>query len=189
MDDEAELGSDDEDNDDYRREIDKEDAEENEDGLDDDLDGFVVHGADDEEIGDPDSDAYRRHQEYLEMQDKLELQQCMDAVIFGNNKKRKRGEFESDLDDDSKRKLRMREERFMQLRQGIEDPDEDMIDLREIRRQKMKMQGMDEELSEEEIQKQVDNDELYQLKKTMQNHDLERYNSLKQKEEKDDEKL
>ena len=77
----------------------------------------------------------------------------------------------------------------MQLRQGIEDPDEDMIDLREIRRQKMKMQGMDEELSEEEIQKQVDNDELYQLKKTMQNHDLERYNSLKQKEEKDDEKL
>jgi hypothetical protein len=58
----------------------------------------------------------------------------MDAVIFGNNKKRKRGEFESDLDDDSKRKLRMREERFMQLRQGIEDPDEDMIDLREIRR-------------------------------------------------------
>jgi len=73
MDDEAELGSDDEDNDDYRREIDKEDAEENEDGLDDDLDGFVVHGADDEEIGDPDSDAYRRHQEYLEMQDKLEL--------------------------------------------------------------------------------------------------------------------
>ena len=112
MDEEAELGSDDEENDDGRRDIDRGDAEENEEGLDDDLDGFVVYGADDEEIADPDSDAYRRHQEFLEMQDRMELQQTMDAVIFGNNKKRKRGEFESDLDDDSKRKLKMREERF-----------------------------------------------------------------------------
>lgn len=55
---EAELGSDDEENDDVRKDIDRGDEEENEDGLDDDLDGFVVHGADNEEIGDADSDMY-----------------------------------------------------------------------------------------------------------------------------------
>jgi len=42
FDQEAELGSDDEDNDDVRIVINKNDVEENEDGLDDDLDGFVV---------------------------------------------------------------------------------------------------------------------------------------------------
>jgi hypothetical protein len=58
---EAELGSDDEENDDVRKEINRGEDEENEDGLDDDLDGFVVHGADDEEIGDADSDMHRKH--------------------------------------------------------------------------------------------------------------------------------
>ena len=52
MEEEAELGSDDEENDDYIRQINKNDDEENEDGLDDDLDGFVVHGGDEDEIGD-----------------------------------------------------------------------------------------------------------------------------------------
>lgn len=51
FDDEAELGSDDEENDDAVKRINKDDEEENEDGLDDDLDGFVVHANDDEEIG------------------------------------------------------------------------------------------------------------------------------------------
>jgi hypothetical protein len=52
---EAELGSDDEENDDNVRRIDKNDEEEDEDGLDSDLDGFVVKG-DDEEIGDENID-------------------------------------------------------------------------------------------------------------------------------------
>jgi hypothetical protein len=51
FDEEAGLGSDDEEKDDIIKHINKNDAEENEEGLDDDLDGFVVK-ADDEEIGD-----------------------------------------------------------------------------------------------------------------------------------------
>lgn len=56
FDEEAELGSDDEANDDNRKAIDKNDAEENEDGLDDDLDGFVDN--DDIEIGDAEQGAH-----------------------------------------------------------------------------------------------------------------------------------
>jgi hypothetical protein len=47
LDEEAELGSDDEDNDDIRKDIDKNDEEENEDGLDEDLKDFVVNEGDD----------------------------------------------------------------------------------------------------------------------------------------------
>lgn len=43
MDLEADLGSDNEENDDRVKRINREDAEENENGLDDDLDGFVTH--------------------------------------------------------------------------------------------------------------------------------------------------
>jgi len=46
FDDEAELGSDDEDNDHIRKNINKNDADENEDGLDEDLKDFVVQGDD-----------------------------------------------------------------------------------------------------------------------------------------------
>jgi hypothetical protein len=116
----------------------------------------------------------------------------MDAVIFGNNKKRRRDEFHSDLDDDSKRKMRMREERLQQLKMMNENGElegEEMIDLREIRKKQLQSAANEEELSDDEIQKQVDNDELYMLKKAMQSHDLERYNTLKQKEVKDEEKL
>lgn len=57
MEEEAELGSDDEENDDVRKVINRNDAEENDEGLDSDLEGFVVK-ADDEEIGDPDEAMY-----------------------------------------------------------------------------------------------------------------------------------
>ena len=50
LDEEAELGSDDEEKDDIKKLINKDDDEENEEGLDEDLDGFVVHGGDDEEV-------------------------------------------------------------------------------------------------------------------------------------------
>ena len=47
FDDEAELGSDDEDNDDIRKKIDRNDEEEMDgDELDEDLEGFVVRGDD-----------------------------------------------------------------------------------------------------------------------------------------------
>ena len=115
----------------------------------------------------------------------------MDAVIFGNNKKRRRDEFHSDLDD-SQRQKRTREERLQQLKMMTANGElegEEMIDLREIRKKQLQSAANEEELSDDEIQKQVDNDELYMLKKAMQSHDLERYNTLKQKEVKDEEKL
>lgn len=41
----------------------------------------------------------------------------MQAVLFGNNRKRKRGEVDDmDFDDNTKRKLKLREERMNQLR-------------------------------------------------------------------------
>ena len=67
--DEAELGSDDENNDDAKKAINKQDAEENEDGLDSDLDGFVDHG-DVEEIGDPDFNAEAKFIQDLKEDDK-----------------------------------------------------------------------------------------------------------------------
>ena len=51
---EAQLGSDNEENDDMIKAINRDDEEEDEDGQDEDLDGFVVHEADEEEIGDAD---------------------------------------------------------------------------------------------------------------------------------------
>ena len=101
LDDEAELGSDDENNDDARKRINKNDAEENEDGLDADLEGFVVKGGDDEVIGDAEDDMLKKFQEDLTADDKARTRAIMQAAIFGhqNNKKRKRGEV-AGLDDD-----------------------------------------------------------------------------------------
>jgi len=41
----------------------------------------------------------------------------MQAVLFGNNRKRKRGDVDGlDLDENTKRKLQLKEERMNQLR-------------------------------------------------------------------------
>lgn len=44
-------------------------------------------------------------------------------------------------------------------------------------------------MSEEEIKKQADMNEQYQIKKTLKSIDIQRYNSLKSKQEKEDDKL
>lgn len=62
LDEEAELGSDDEEKDDVRKDIDLNDDEENEEGLDEDLKDFVVHGGDDEEIGDATEEMFLKYQ-------------------------------------------------------------------------------------------------------------------------------
>lgn len=59
FDEEAELGSDDENKVDARKHIDKDDQEENEDGLDSDLDGFVAKG-DEVEVGDAEEGALNK---------------------------------------------------------------------------------------------------------------------------------
>lgn len=75
--DEAELGSDDEENDDVRKKIDKRDAEENEEGLDDDLEEFVVKGGDADIIGDAEEDMLEKFQQDLINDDKARTRQIM----------------------------------------------------------------------------------------------------------------
>lgn len=64
FDEEAELGSDDEDNDDICKKINKGDVEENEEGLDSDLEGFVDKG-DHEVISDCEKEAFTKFQQDL----------------------------------------------------------------------------------------------------------------------------
>ena len=60
FDEEAELGSDDENNDDVKKQINKKDVEENEEGLDSDLEGFVDKG-DQELVPDAEQDALDKY--------------------------------------------------------------------------------------------------------------------------------
>jgi len=72
----ADLGSDNEENDDVRKNINLDDEEENEEGHDEDLDGFVVHAADDEVVGEADEGLYHKH-----MEDMRELDRQMQREI------------------------------------------------------------------------------------------------------------
>ena len=107
--DEAELGSDQEGNDDIKKKIDKNDQEEVDDNLDEDLDGFVVH-ADDEEVPDADINAHAKYLVDMADDDQKRLRQVMQETIFGhNNKKRKRDQVDGldnvEMDDYERRKL------------------------------------------------------------------------------------
>ena len=119
LEEEAELGSDNEDNDDVRKKInrDADDDEDDEEGLDDDLVDFVVHEGDDVEIGEENeqmADDFRRRQ--MDLDDREMFNRTVNAVIFGHNKKRKRDEVEGlDVDDNGRRKMRMIEERMREL--------------------------------------------------------------------------
>ena len=71
---EAELGSDNEENDDVARAINRDgDDEENEEGHDEDLKDFVVYAGDDQDIEDEGSDLYDKFQKDMEMQDRLNI--------------------------------------------------------------------------------------------------------------------
>jgi len=69
---EAELGSDNEDNDDRAKNIDRNDAEEQEDGLDKDLEGFVVND-NREEIGGDDKDMFQKFMDDANADDRLAI--------------------------------------------------------------------------------------------------------------------
>lgn len=73
---EAELGSDNEDHDDVRKKIKSDDDEEDESGLDSDLEGFVDNGplGDDEEIEEANAAARERHMQDLEEDEDRALQ-------------------------------------------------------------------------------------------------------------------
>lgn len=70
LEDEAELGSDNEENDERRRDINSNDEGEFDDDSDKDLDGFVVHQPDEEEIGEENDEMLRIHDDFMREQDK-----------------------------------------------------------------------------------------------------------------------
>jgi hypothetical protein len=116
---EAELGSDNEDNDYIRKNIDRfGDEEEKEDELDDDLGDLVDQPSDDEEIEDANEELYQKYQREMEQKDRDDINRTLAAVLFGNNnKKRKRFEVEGldNYDDGAIRRKRLMEERPKQL--------------------------------------------------------------------------
>ena len=164
FDEEAELGSDDEENDDAKKIIDKNAADENEDGLDSDLDGFVVRG-DDVEVGGADEAMHAKFLEDVQNDEKAAMRKAMEAAIFGKNKKRRRGEagLEDEtgmLNDYEKRKL----ERLQEREQALNSQDEQEMEKhlleggkgRALEHLEMKQLIEEEELSEDEIQKQME---------------------------------
>jgi hypothetical protein len=133
----------------------------------------------------------------------------MEAVLFGqNNKKRKRHEagLDGEGDDPYSRRKKLMEERMRQLRDNEDLAPEDLIlaaaeaqdqedelQASKQREQHARLLKDEEELSEEEVQKQLEKDELYKMRKAvaaMRNKgELTRYNSLKAKEDKEDERI
>ena len=118
LDEEAELGSDNEEHDEGKaKSIDRNaEDERDDDGHDDsDLDGFVDNeqpAGDDEEIAAGNAAAYEAFQMQIQDDEKQNVKNIFSAVLLGNNKKRKRGQIDlEDLDEAEKRKLRAIERR------------------------------------------------------------------------------
>ena len=112
IDDEAEVGSDDEEHGDRVKKIRRDDVEEREEGLDSDLEGFIDRDmpADGDEIADPTDGAYLRYQMDVENDERDKTRAAMRAAIFGHDKKRKGWQEDADMDDLQRRKMeRVRE--------------------------------------------------------------------------------
>ena len=121
---EAEVGSDDEEHDEGKaKSIHSDDEEENEDGLDQDLKGFVVQGQD-EEIGGATEEMMQLFLRDREADDdKAELAKVYSSIILGNNRKRKRGDIDlEEMDEASKKKQKRIEQ---QLQDNWDDDQED----------------------------------------------------------------
>lgn len=92
--------------------------------------------------------------------EKAQAKQIMSAIFLGNNKKRKRGDVENfdDLDEAQKRKIRELERRAEAL---DDDECEDGGNEIEMQRKMQELQE-EEEMSDEEIERQKEQYELYQ---------------------------
>lgn len=118
IEDEAELGSDDEERADLvQKAIDKDDVEENEDGHDADLEGFIdrQYKADEDEINDPTDAAYQKFMLDVQNDERDRVKTVMQAVIDGHAKKRRFPANETeDMDELERRRLeRVREREEM----------------------------------------------------------------------------
>ena len=88
VDEEAELGSDNEENDDIVHQVRDEEDSQGEDD-DDSLDEFVIHQGDDEEVGDINKSMLEFHQQMVEQDDQRAHEEIINQVITGRNKKRR----------------------------------------------------------------------------------------------------
>lgn len=110
IEDEAGLGSDDEEHD-IVKQINKNAAEENEEGMDDELDGFIDHRVkDDDEIADPNGEAHAKFMADINQDEQAQLKIAMEAAVFGHNRKRQFQE-EEDLDEREQMRLERIQER------------------------------------------------------------------------------
>ena len=139
--------------------------------MDDDLKEFVV-AADDEEVGEAEQDALIKFHMDMEQDDKAATRRVMEAAIFGRNRKRKRGDIEGGLEDDSelddfqKRKQERLQEREQQLnsQDDMEELEQHLLEGgkgRALEHLRNKQLIEEEELSDDEIQKQVENSKYY----------------------------
>ena len=170
FDDEAELGSDDENKDDTKKQINKNDIEENEEGLDSDLDGFVDN-RDEKEIGDPDDGAEEKFRQDLMEDDKQRTRIAMQAALFGQNRKRKRGQVDglddADMDEFQKRRqerIQEREEERKGDSQNDEELEQHLLEggrTRALQHMQMKQMQEEDDLSDDEIQKQMEHNRYY----------------------------
>ena len=169
---EADLGSDNEENDDRVKKINKDDLEEDENDDDDSLDSFVEHGpaGDDEEIAlgnQAARDLFLARQAEEEQQ---ALSKTIGALFYGQNKKRKRGEIEfDDLDEQQKIYFARREERLQKELEEEEEEDEE--GLRAAREDaavsQLKDQAVEDEMSEEEIKNQLEQFKMFKWRREM----------------------
>lgn len=177
FDDEAELGSEDEEHDNRRKEIDRDDIEENEEGLDKDLEGFIDYNMpnDNDDIHDPNNAALQKYLLDVQNDERERMRVAMRAVVFGHNKKRRFGpqdDYEG-LDDLQKRKLERIKEREEQMKQdqafngmGEDELERHLMEGGTKRAREaiaLKQLAEEEELSEDELRQQVDNTRFYKF--------------------------
>lgn len=127
---------------------------------------------DDVEVGEAEEEALIKYQLDLQQDDKNATRRVMEAAIFGRNRKRKRGEIDgglgddSELDDFQKRKQERLQEREQMLnsQDDIEELEHHLLEGgkgRALEHLRNKQLMEDEELSDDEIQKQVENSKYY----------------------------
>jgi hypothetical protein len=98
-----------------RKRIKSEDDEADGSDMDSDLSGFVDNAplGDEDEIAEANAALREKYLEEADRQDEEAEAELINQVIYGRNRKRKRGEFDIEmLDDASKRKMKRLEERW-----------------------------------------------------------------------------
>lgn len=156
--DEAELGSENEENDHHIKNINKRDAEEDEEGLDEDLKDFVHIPGDNEEIPDNASDVHRRYMEDLREDDLKFNKKMLEKGLFG--RKRKFDDKDEEEEDDNgnliKKTLEEKEE-FMRMKEAAlyGDPEAKKVYEEQRKQEERRRLAEEEKLDEEEIERHL----------------------------------